>query len=215
MLPKGPPPIFGLNTHRSRVEHKLSEARYFYERLLTKDIRYRKLATQKAWRNARDELNEWMFLASAFISATRSTYYYLQKATKAKSDHRQWLRTQELLPIHEIGKKLRDFMLHEAMPNAGYEVELPPAKPGESKGEWVARGLLLEQHNPRIAITVTEVLPTLTPNGAALAASYKANVSELLAAILRGVEQLVADADRLKMLSDNNIGPGVSTNRKP
>lgn len=214
-MPEDPPPIIGLNSHRSRIEHKLNETRYFYERLLAKYIRYKKLVKQKAWNGdrARGEVQEWMYCASAFISATRSTYYYLLRSTKAKSDDRGWLLKQEQLPIHEIGKQLRDFMLHEATPNTGFQVDLPPPKPGESKGDWVVRGLMHEPRNAVIAISVAEVLPQLKPEAIALAQGFKDDGTELLAAILKGVEQLVSDAEARGMLTDDGIGPGISTKR--
>jgi len=214
MIPQDAPPVFGLNTHRSRVEHKLQEARYFYNRLAAKDVRYTKLTKAKTWNRALDEMNEWMFYASAFISAVRSTYYYLHRATKATDDeNKSWLIAQEKLPVHEIGRDLRDFMLHEATPNAGYEVDLSPPKPGETKGDWVVRGLMQEPRNPRIQVSIEETLPNLS-EGAKKFAKGRKTITDLFGTILAAMEQLVAEAQARNMLSEAPIGPGVSTKRK-
>lgn len=213
MIPQEPPPLLGLNTHRARIEHKLKEARHFHGQLSTKDERYRKLARQKQWGRAQKELDEWMYCASAFISATRSTYYYVNKATKKGSVDRLWLDEEVKKPIHEIAKRLRDFMLHEATPNTGFQATLGQPRPGETKGDWVVRSLMVEPQNPSIALSVVEVLPQLSPAAKALAEQHGSNISGLLSAVMTGMRELVAEAESRNILSDDNIGPAISTNR--
>jgi len=191
----------------------MNEARYFYRRLAAKDARYKTLVRQKIWKRATAELTEWMYCASAFVSATRSTYFYLKVATKGKPNDKAWLVIQERLPIHEIGKHLRDFMLHEATPNTGYKVDLPPPRRGESKGDWVFRGLMMEPLNPVIAISVPETLPHLTTAALALTSQYRDDATALCTAILVAVERLVAEADERQLLTSDPIGPAVSTRR--
>lgn len=205
--------MFGVNTKRSRVEHKLQEARFFYDRLVEKDRRYTKLTKQKAWKRAADEMSEWMFYASAFISATRSTYLHLNRATKAKDENKCWLVAQEKLPVHEIGRVLRDLMVHEATPNAGLQVDVPPPKRGETPGDTVVRGLMQVPRNLGIHVPVEEALPDLSEDAKQLAKRHK-KITDLFGVILAGMEQLVADAQSRSMLSEEPIGPGVSTKRK-
>jgi hypothetical protein len=205
--------MFGVNTQRSRVEHKLREARFFYDRLVAKEGRYAKLVKQKTWSRATDEMNEWMFFASAFISATRSTYLHLSRATKAHDENKRWLAAQENLPVHEIGRELRDFMLHEATPNAGYQADLPPQKAGETRGDWVVRGMFDELRNPTIQVSVEEALPSLSEGAKQLARSHK-KITDLFGTILTAMGQLVSEAQARNMLSEESIGPGVSTKRK-
>jgi hypothetical protein len=213
MIPQEPPPLLGFNTYRARIEHKLSEVRYFHGLMMSREGRYKKLARQKLWGNARKELDEWMYCASAFISATRSTYFYIAKATKRGSAERTWLEVEVTKPIHEIGRRLRDFMLHEATPNTGFQATLAPPRLGETKGEWVVRSLMIEPQNPSIAIAASDVLPQLSSDAKKLAEEYGSNVSGLLSAILGEVTGLVRAADDRGILSDENVGPAVSTNR--
>jgi hypothetical protein len=213
MIPEEPPPLLGFNTHRARIEHKFQEARYFYNAMLTREDRYKRLAKQKVWGKATRELGEWMYCVSAFISATRSTYYYLNKATKRGSADRTWLETEAKKPVHEIGKSLRDFMLHEATPNTGFQVTLGPPRPGETNGDWVVRGLMAEPRNPSIAISASDILPRLSSDAEIFAKTYGGNISGLFLAIMDGVSKLVTEADDRSILTDENIGPAVSTNR--
>jgi hypothetical protein len=80
MAPHDPPPILAFNSQKIRVEHELREARFFFDRVAARDARYSKLAKQKIWDRARVEASEWMYLASAFISATLSVYLYFDFA---------------------------------------------------------------------------------------------------------------------------------------
>jgi hypothetical protein len=211
MIPQEPPPLLGFNTHRARIEHKLKEARHFHGQLSAKDERYRKLAKQKQWRRAQKELDEWMYCASAFISATRSTDYYINKATKRGSAERLWLDEEVKKPIHEI-RRLRDLMLPEATPNTGFQGTLRHPRPGESKGAWVVRSLMVEPQNPSIALSVAGILPQLSAAAKRLAQQHGSNVSGLLSATMTGMLELVAEAESRKILSDDNIEPAVSTN---
>jgi hypothetical protein len=213
MIPEEPPPLLGFNTHRARIEHKLKEARYFHGLMVVREERYKKLARQKLWIKAQKELDEWMYCASAFISATRSTYFYIAKATKRGSAERTWLNGEVTKPVHEIGRMLRDFMLHEATPNTGFQATLAAPRPGETKGDWVVRSLMVEPQNPSIAVAISDILPQLSSDAKALAAQYGSNISGLFSAILGGVSDLVTQADGHNILTDENIGPAVSTNR--
>jgi hypothetical protein len=213
MIPEEPPPLLGFNTHRARIEHKLKETRYFHGLMVARERRYKKLARQKLWRKAQDELNEWVYCASAFISATRSTYFYIAKATKRGSPERTWLDSAVAEPIHEIGRRLRDFMLHEATPNAGFSVTLGPQRPGETRGDWVVRGLMSEPRNPSIAMSTADILPKLSLGAKALAEKPGGDIAGLFSGIMEGVNDLVAQANDHNILSDENIGAAVSTNR--
>lgn len=213
MIPEEPPPLLGFNTHRARIEHKLKEARHFYGQMVARDDRYKKLARQKLWGKAQKELDEWMYSVSAFISATRSTYYYINRATKKGTAERTWLDAEVKKPIHEIARRLRDFMLHEATPNSGFSATLAPPRSGETAGDWVVRSLMSEPRNPSIAISTLDILPQLSSGAKALAEKFGGNIAGLLSAIIDGVSELVARADDRNILTDENIGPAVSTNR--
>lgn len=213
MIPQEPPPLLGFNTHRERIEHKLREARYFYNLMLAKEERYKKLARQQLWGKARKELHEWMYCASAFISATRSTYYYIGKAAKKGTPERGWLDAEVKKPIHEIGRRLRDFMLHEATPNAGFSSTLGPPRQGETKGDWIVRNIM-KPRNPSIAITASDILPQLSPDGKALAEKYGGDISALFSAIMDGVTGIVAEADHHDILTLEDLGAAVSTGRE-
>jgi hypothetical protein len=103
-------------------------------------------------------------------------------------------------------------MLHEAMPNAGYQVNLPAPQLGESLGECVIRGLV-QPANPRIAISIVEVLPNLTPDAGKFAKTHGSDISVLFLEILHAVETLVGDAGSRNVLSDDLIGPPISAKR--
>ncbi len=100
-------------------------------------------------------------------------------------------------------------MLHESTPSAGFQVEMPPPRPGETKGDWAVRGLF-EPRKATIGIAVEEMLPNLSPEAKALVRSCKTS-TQLLTMILRGVEQLVEDARARNMLSEEHAGRPVST----
>lgn len=210
-LPKHPPPIFGQNTFRLRIQHKQREAAFFFAKLEAQEQRFRKLAG--GWnKKAMHEMEQYMYYASAFISAARSTYAYLQAITKRRSPHSQWLADQENKPIHEIGRHLRHMMLHEATPNAGLRTDISPPRPGESLGEAVWRSLV-QAKNAAIVIDVAAALPKLSNAATTLARTFP-TTTELFGAILAGISTLVSEADQRGMLRDESVGPPSATSRR-
>jgi hypothetical protein len=124
---------------------------------------------------------------------------------------RAWLSEVESEPIHEIAKHVRDFMLHEAMPNTGMQSTITAApRPGESRGEYILRGML--ESKPSVTIAFDEALPQLSPQALTHLRQLPSTLA-LFDAILNALDELVREAKASRHFDPAREVKPVSTKR--